>query len=151
MAGIMNMFPGGGGGISFPSTPSAGDTPLFAALTTKSANSTNWTNLFATFTIKKAGTYRFKYAAQDISSNLYTYAHLAKNGTEVADSLITIGSGIKSVYMKTIDVACAQNDVIAYQMRVVNSGNGVSLGLVVSILADDVQAGINDVMTIVTI
>ncbi|HWS31057.1 MAG TPA: hypothetical protein VN512_13205 [Clostridia bacterium] len=138
-------------GVNFPSMPSAGDTPLFAALATKTVSSINWTNLFATFTIKNAGTYRFKYAVQNSSANLFTYAHLAKNGTEVTNSLVTISAGNTGVVVKIIDVACALNDIMNFQMRAVNSGSGYSHGLVVSILADDVQAGINDVMTIAII
>lgn len=139
-----------GGGVEFPSAPTAGDTPIWFSSSAISLSITNtWKDIpTRTITIKKAGTYRFKYTVAMYGSAGPNYARLVKNGTEVSSSIHSCTNGEAS--LKVIDVACAANDVIKEQ-GMTDSNNGQAFTafpfLMVSVLAADVQSAISEIVT----
>lgn len=104
---------GGGGGA--PSTIVAGDTPVLSSDTLASTiNSTSMTNTGISVTIKKAGTYRFKFGCGRTSTSGTWTTQLYKNGSAVSGATVTWSS-----YQGTCkaDVTCAAGDVISIYGR----------------------------------
>ncbi len=145
-----------GGGVEFPSTPSAGDTPIFSYHVPRDASGALITYAavpFYGFTVQISGTYRIKYtivgytaAASGAPINI----ELQKNGTDVSNSQYTLnlGQNILNAGSKTIDLNLAANDVIrALMMRNGNTAYFGPSSLVVSLLAADIQTEMNKYVT----
>jgi hypothetical protein len=144
IVGILGQA-GGGGGISFPSTPSAGDTKLFAAINRWPITTTSYANKGYGITINETGVYRFSYSAAASDSGGTSYARLINNGVEVTGSEISSTSATPVI--KTIDVSCSAGDVINLQGKRVGTYVVSVNGFMVSILAEDAQDAINDILT----
>lgn len=97
-----------GGG--FPSTITAGDTPvLFSSTMAHTCTSTTATATGISITVPRAGTYRFKFScARTNTSDTFT-AQLRKNGTAVSCATATWSSYQGSC---TADISCNANDKI---------------------------------------
>lgn len=146
---IVGILGQSGGGISFPATPSAGDTPIlvyngFYSLTTSYAAAP----LFG-FTANIAGTYRITYCASGyVATSAGLQMKLQKNGVDVVDSEITTSVSGITPSTKTIDVALAEDDVIRVWTRRTGATSYSSLNtLVVSLLAADVQTEMDKYIT----
>jgi hypothetical protein len=147
------------GGVAFPDTPSAGDTVVYAKLpgTLASIASASYAYVGAGygFTANKSGVYRVKYLISNTqsSSSSYTYAKLQKNGVDVANSEISANGPAYSASFhvsKIIDVSLSSGDTIKLFGRYVESA-GLVIYFVVSILADEVQGAISEMLTPTTI
>lgn len=150
MVGILGQS--GGGGISFPSTPSAGDTPIFALYESMtSGTSTSFVNKGRTLTFAKAGAYRISFNLRSGAYGNNVEARLVKNGTEISGSLMS-STSIEAGVRKTIDVTCAAGDVINLQLRRIGTAsNAFADFLIVNILAADVQSEIDKIMTVAAV
>lgn len=140
-----------GGGVEFPSAPSAGDTVIFAVSETgtMASSASSYTDMGYVFTANNAGTYRFKYNVR-ITAAATAYARLTKNSSEVSGSAINTTSQTYGT-SKVIDVACNAGDIVKFQMYRASSGFALTDALIVSILAADVQAEINNMLTVATV
>jgi hypothetical protein len=136
------------GGISFPASPSAGDLPLFTALGVFGASTTSYANVGYAVTIRKAGVYRFSCAYYSQSQGNAVYIRLTQNGTAISGSEQSTTSILGAVY--TYDVTCAVDDVIRFQRKHA-SGCCRVLAFSVSILAADVQAEIDKLITVAAV
>lgn len=138
----------GGDGITFPATPSAGDTPIFALYESMtSGTSTSFVNKGRTLTFVKAGTYRISFNLRSGALGNNVEARLVKNGTEISGSLIS-STSTEAGTRKTIDVNCAAGDVVNLQLRRIGTAsNAFTDLLIVSILAADMQNAINEIVT----
>ena len=144
-----NFFTVSGGGLSLPSTITAGDQIIYA-MTAVGAYTTGstYTTMGAGWGITaiKAGTYRFTYKAGVWSNSGQVYARLLKNGTtEVAGSEITTQSNGNHI-AKTIDVALNAGDVIQVQIKSGGTVVGISCFLV-GVAGGDVQTELSTYVT----
>lgn len=102
---IFNMA-GKGGGVALPHPIQAGEV-VAAQDTTKYSSSVGaYVNIGNTITIKKAGTYRFRY---NCLSDGNPRVQITKNGAAVPSS--------EANGTKTMDVECSANDVFIRQIR----------------------------------
>lgn len=131
----------GGGGIALPTSIVAGETVLYGINTKKTTSNQTYKDVGTGwgFTALKAGTYRLKYNAAG-NGAAYGMARITKNGVVVSGSEIDTSGAAAA----TIDVSLAVGDVIKEQYAY----NSV-LSFIVSILATDLQAGINEIITVV--
>jgi hypothetical protein len=137
-----------GGGVEFPSTPSAGDTPIYAKTGYASTISTSYVNAGAGwgFVAQKSGVYRIHYIACGNNNNT-GYAQLVINGVAVTNSQISSGSSVS----KTMDIALTAGQRLDLQIKAASASWGASTrNFVVSILAAEVQTAINDILTATT-
>ncbi len=132
-------------GVSFPETPSAGDTPLFAKLALWTMTGATYTNVGYTITIHKNGVYRFNYAVVCPAGTASCYGRLVLNGTEVSGSEAVPTNN--TTIFKTIDLTCTVGDIVNTQAKGSASTQSHIRGLIVSILAGDVQTEINGIIT----
>lgn len=108
--GVSGSYEGEGGSGGAPSTIVAGDTPVASSSTLAATiNSTSMTATGISITIKKAGTYRFKFGAGRTSTSGTWTTQLYKNGSAISGATATWSS-----YQGTCtkDVSCAAGDVI---------------------------------------
>ncbi|HMM31888.1 MAG TPA: hypothetical protein PKB13_08950 [Clostridia bacterium] len=135
-----------GGGVEFPATPSAGDTPIYAKNLSGNFSSAGTLRIGAGygFTAKIAGVYRITYSLFRTSNGVTPQLFLYKNGVQVVDS------GISATPMagKVMDISLAANDLVELYryLESAQSGNYVG-GFFVSLLAADVQTAINTFIT----
>ena len=127
---IANSSGGSIGGIEFPETISAGDTPVMMASTLSvMCTSSSLSKTGMTITVPYAGTYRFKwYMAKLTDSGLSgTYAsRLYKNGTAQGSSQSVTGDwGYKSC---SVDVTCAAGDTVEVYGQCRNSSYPLAVG-----------------------
>ena len=146
------MIVGGfqGGGVDFPSTPSAGDTPIYAKQgigNPTSAGTYTYLGVGWGFTTQKAAALRILYSAacrQGYISGL----KLRKNGVDITDSLIT---GSSYYISKSIDITVATGDRVElwgmYELKGEFAGVCAVQKFEVFISAPEVQAAINDILT----
>lgn len=99
-----------------PTSITAGDYMIGGATTSSKINGDSWTDLGVyTWTIKKAGTYRFKWcmmkAAVTFGSSGTTSTRLVHNGTSIYEN----SSFSDNVNYNSVDVTCAVGDTISVQ------------------------------------
>lgn len=109
---VLGSYDGGGSG-GFSGTPTAGDTPVYSNLITVTvSDATTAQDTGISYTVSKAGTYRFKVFAHP--SSTYSYGsgnanvYFYKNGSEAATHAISTSSDVYSS-----DITCAVGDVIS--------------------------------------
>lgn len=98
------------GGVSVPSTITAGDTPvLFSSTMAHTCTSTSATATGISITVPRAGTYRFKFSCARTNTSGTWTAQLRKNGTAVSGATATWNQYQGSY---SGDVQCNANDKI---------------------------------------
>lgn len=133
-----------GGGITLPSAPEAGETPIYVRYNASGYNTTTTykdTLYGYAFYAVSSGTYRVRYALHSMVTDTGTsnYMKLTKNGTDVSASEISTGE--KNITHKIIDVTLSAGDIIRLQHR----GTGVGTAkpaipyFTVAILANKLQ------------
>jgi hypothetical protein len=141
-----------GGGVEFPATQSAGDTPVYAVVGASKNLPAAYAYIGAGWgiTANKAGTYRFKYCASTLrtGTSYISYLKLQKNGVDVANSEIIATATVAEIgyVTKTIDVTLAAGDIIKL-LGYYAATYGTANYFVVSILAADVQSAIGELIT----
>ena len=107
---VVNVSSSGGGGITIPSTITAGDTPvLFSSTMAHTCTSTSATATGISITVPRAGTYRFKFSCARTNTSGTWTAQLYKNGSAVSNATAT-WSSYQGSYSG--DIQCAANDKI---------------------------------------
>lgn len=138
----INALPeAGGGGIDFPDTIVAGDTPVIMSSTySVMCTSSSLKATGMTITVPKDGTYRFRwYMAKLTDSGLSgTYAsRLYKNGVAQGSSQSVSGDwGYKSCY---VDVACAAGDKVEIYGQCRNVNYPLAVGNLVACIDWDID------------
>ena len=103
------------GGITIPSTITAGDTPVLSSSTmAHTCTSTNMTATGISVTVPRAGTYRFKFSCGRTNTSGTWTAQLYKNGSAISGATAT-WSSYQGTY--TGDISCAANDKIEIYVK----------------------------------
>lgn len=101
---------GAGGGLTIPTTITAGDTPvLFSSTMAHTCTSTTATATGISITVPRAGTYRFKFSCARTNTSGTWTAQLRKNGTAVSNATATWNQYQGSY---SGDIQCNANDKI---------------------------------------
>ncbi|HPY36752.1 MAG TPA: hypothetical protein PLH38_02865 [Clostridia bacterium] len=133
----------GGGGIELPDTIEAGDNLLlYSVYPVTMSGGAMWLDYpVCAITIKRFGTYRFKYRTYGCSWT--DGARLTKNGDVIANSIIT---PVANAVLKVIDVYCEANDVIKLQGY--KTAGIVDPIFLVSIAVPEISSAISTIITV---
>lgn len=140
----------GGGGLTLPDSPAAGDTVIYVKLdavefdgvTTYTPAGTGWG-----ITARKSGTYRVYYCVGTDRGNSNGFTKLQRNGVDVSGSEIYTQFGIVK---KIIDISLTAGDTLRLYYKSSNAGygNGTTTAFfTVSMLAADLQTELNNYAT----
>lgn len=141
----------GGGGVEFPAVVEAGDAPIaFKAYPeyafTNNIPSSRIDIPGRSFTMHKAGAYRFTYTLHNKESSGNMSFYMVVDDAIVTGSNVSVGA--YQHILKVVDVVCVAGSVIKHQVSTTGSYKNVGKSVcAVSILADDIQAVIDEILT----
>ena len=103
------------GGITIPSTITAGNTPVLVSSTmAHTCTSTSMTATGISVTVPRAGTYRFKFSCARTNTSGTWTAQLYKNGSAISNATAT-WSSYQGTYSG--DISCSANDKIEIYVK----------------------------------
>lgn len=136
----------GGGASPIPATIVAGDTVIYAPVSSwiLLLNNTTYTDTGYGIKALKPCTLRIRYTVMRTGSAAIS-AKLQKNGVDVSGSEIT-GPTTNTPAHASIDIALSQNDVLRVFAKTAAASSSMVGGFAVSILATDLQGELNNLV-----